>query len=57
MSAFLAFSHAKRAEVKKKNPGLSNTQLSRRLAQLWKEGNEEGKREYIDHEYTLRQST
>jgi HMG (high mobility group) box len=54
MSAFLAFSHANRAEVKRKNPELTNAQLSRSLAQLWKEATEEEKREYIDHEYTLR---
>ena len=55
MSAFLAFSHAKRAEAKRKYPELNNTQISRQLAQLWKEAKEEEKKEYIDQEYTLRQ--
>jgi HMG (high mobility group) box len=55
MSAFLAFSHANRAEVKRKNPEHNNTQISRHLAQLWKEAKEDEKKEYIDQEYTLRQ--
>jgi hypothetical protein len=55
MSAFLAFSHDKRSEEKQKNPDFNNIQISRHLAQLWKEAKEEDKKKYIDQEYTLRQ--
>eukprot|EP00548_Thalassiothrix_antarctica_P011704 CAMPEP_0194162342 /NCGR_PEP_ID=MMETSP0152-20130528/79444_1 /TAXON_ID=1049557 /ORGANISM="Thalassiothrix antarctica, Strain L6-D1" /LENGTH=404 /DNA_ID=CAMNT_0038872233 /DNA_START=442 /DNA_END=1656 /DNA_ORIENTATION=+ len=55
MSAFLAYSHAKRASVKVKNPGLNNAETSRLLARIWKEATEEDKREYIEQESQLRQ--
>ena len=55
MSAFLAYSHAKRAEVKKKNPNMNNADTSRVLAQLWKDAPEEEKKEHIEKEYELRQ--
>jgi hypothetical protein len=55
MSAFLAYSHAKRAEVKKKSPTMNNAEISRVLAQLWKEAPEEEKKDHIDKEYQLRQ--
>jgi HMG (high mobility group) box len=55
MSAFLAYSHAKRAEVKKKSPNMNNAEISRVLAQLWKDAPEEEKKEHIEKEYQLRQ--
>ena len=55
MSAFLAYSHAKRAEVKQKSPGMNNAEISRVLAQMWKEAPEEEKKDHIDKEYQLRQ--
>jgi hypothetical protein len=55
MSAFLAFSNLKRAEVKEMNPGLGNSERSRVLAKMWKEAPEDERKEYIDKEYKLRQ--
>lgn len=55
MSAFLAYSHAKRAEVKAENPGMNNAEISRVLSQMWKVAPEEEKKEHIDKEYELRQ--
>ena len=56
MSTFLAYSNAKRAEVKKKNPTMNNVELSRALAQMWKEAPDEEKKDHIDKEYQLRQT-
>jgi HMG (high mobility group) box len=55
MSAFLAFSHAKRAEEKQKNPSFSNAELSRHLAQLWKDALNEEKKFFLEQEFSLRQ--
>lgn len=55
MSAFLAYSHARRAEVKKKNPNMNNAEISRVLASMWKGAADEEKKEHIDKEYKLRQ--
>jgi hypothetical protein len=55
MSAFLAFSNLKRAEVKEQNPGLGNSERSRVLAKMWKEAPEDERKDYIDKEYKLRQ--
>ena len=55
MSAFLSFSHAKRAEVKEAHPNMSNAEISRVLAQLWKEAPEEAKKDHVDQEFSLRQ--
>lgn len=55
MSAFLAFSHARRAEVKSKNPGMNNAEISRVLAKMWKDASEDEKKDYIKQEYELRQ--
>jgi len=55
MSAFLSFSHAKRAEVKEANPNLTNAEISRVLAQLWKDAAENDKKTHIDQEFSLRQ--
>jgi hypothetical protein len=56
MSAFLAFSNLKRAEVKEQNPGLANSERSRVLAKMWKEAPEDERKNYIDKEYKLRQT-
>lgn len=56
MSAFLAFSNLKRAEVKENNPGLGNSERSRVLAKMWKEAPEDERKKYIDNEYKLRQT-
>lgn len=55
MSAFLSFSHAKRSEVKDSHPTKSNAEISRVLAQMWKEAPEEDKKSHVDQEFTLRQ--
>mmetsp|Transcript_28290 Transcript_28290/g.43189 ORF Transcript_28290/g.43189 Transcript_28290/m.43189 type:complete len:385 (+) Transcript_28290:77-1231(+) len=64
MSAFLAFSHKNRASVKasmkdeNNDTGpttLTNAELSRVLARMWKDASDEEKKEYIDTEYKLRQ--
>eukprot|EP00542_Grammatophora_oceanica_P014777 CAMPEP_0194028908 /NCGR_PEP_ID=MMETSP0009_2-20130614/2782_1 /TAXON_ID=210454 /ORGANISM="Grammatophora oceanica, Strain CCMP 410" /LENGTH=435 /DNA_ID=CAMNT_0038668441 /DNA_START=274 /DNA_END=1581 /DNA_ORIENTATION=- len=55
MSAFLSFSHAKRAEVKAKNQNMNNAEISRVLASLWKDAPQDEKKEHIDREFELRQ--
>jgi hypothetical protein len=55
MSAFLSFSHAKRAEVKEAHPNMSNAEISRVLAQLWKEAPDDAKKDHVDQEFSLRQ--
>jgi hypothetical protein len=55
MSAFLAFSHTNRAEEKRKNPHLSNNQITRILAKQWKDAPDDQKKIFIDQEYALRQ--
>jgi HMG (high mobility group) box len=55
MSAFLAYSNNKRSEVKQNNPSLSNADISRLLASMWKEVNNEEKQHYIEEEMKLRE--
>jgi HMG (high mobility group) box len=55
MSAFLSYSNRKRAEVKEKNKNSKTADVSRILAQMWKEARPEEKKEFIDEEYSLRQ--
>jgi len=55
MSAFLAYSHLKRAEVKANNADMNNAEISRVLAEMWKNAPEEEKKEHVDKEYGLRQ--
>jgi HMG (high mobility group) box len=54
MSAFLAYSNTNRSKVKSKNPSLSNTEISRVLASMWKEMDEGKKQRYVDEEVQLR---
>lgn len=55
MSAFFLYSHAKRAEVNRKNPKMNNTDISRALASMWKCAPQQEKKDLIDEEYKLRQ--
>jgi hypothetical protein len=55
MSAFLSYSNRKRAEVKETNKNSKTADVSRILAQMWKEAPPEEKKEFIDEEYSLRQ--
>ena len=54
MSAFLAFSNARRADLKKKNPSASNADLSKMLSKKWKEAPPESKQGYVENEARLR---
>lgn len=54
MSAFLAFSNQRRASLKRSNPSLTNSDLSKALSQIWKNSPPEIKKEYIDQEAHLR---
>jgi hypothetical protein len=55
MSAFLAFSHTKRSEVRQSNPKVSNTEICRILSQHWKDAPFEVKKLHVDQEFELRQ--
>lgn len=55
MSAFLSFSNSKRSEVKNKYKDAKNAEVSRILAQMWKEADAEEKKTFIDEEFALRQ--
>eukprot|EP00521_Asterionellopsis_glacialis_P015770 CAMPEP_0195299058 /NCGR_PEP_ID=MMETSP0707-20130614/24774_1 /TAXON_ID=33640 /ORGANISM="Asterionellopsis glacialis, Strain CCMP134" /LENGTH=501 /DNA_ID=CAMNT_0040361329 /DNA_START=283 /DNA_END=1788 /DNA_ORIENTATION=+ len=54
MSAFLAYSHSKRRQVKEMNPGAMSTEISRILATNWKNASEQERKPFVDHEYDLR---
>jgi hypothetical protein len=41
--------------VKRENPGLTNAEVSRVLAAIWKQCTDDEKKSYIDKEFTLRQ--
>lgn len=49
-SAFLLFSAMKRKEIKKKNPDLKTTEISRMLGTLWRATDEEIKRPFVKKE-------
>lgn len=55
MSAFLSYSNRKRAEVKEKHKNAKTADVSRILAQMWKDAPSEEKKEFVDEEYRLRQ--
>lgn len=55
MSAFLSFSNSKRADVKSEHQGAKNAEISRILAQMWKEADPDEKKKFIDEEFALRQ--
>lgn len=50
MSAFLAYSQKMRSVVKQDNQHLSNTEISKLLAEMWRGANEEIRSEYIERE-------
>jgi len=56
MSAFLSFSNSKRLYVKNKHKDIKNTEISRILAQMWKDANAEEKKNFVDEEFRLRQN-
>jgi len=49
-SAFLLFSLTKRKELKQKNPGLKNTEISSILGNLWRNTSQEEKRPFVERE-------
>lgn len=55
MSAFLAYSNGKRAALKRKDPSLSNADVSRILSRSWKDAPTDQRQTYIDDEFQLRQ--
>ncbi|KAG7343683.1 HMG high mobility group box-containing protein [Nitzschia inconspicua] len=55
MSAFLSYSNRKRMEVKETHKHTKTADISRILAQMWKDAPPEEKKEFIDEEYRLRQ--
>jgi len=55
MSAFLSFSNSKRTFVKKKYKDANNAEVSRVLAQMWKDADAEEKKAFVDEEFRLRQ--
>lgn len=55
MSAFLAYSHTKRAECRAANPHMDNIDVSRELAKEWKAASQEEKQPFIDEEAKLRE--
>lgn len=55
MSAFLSFSNSKRSYVKEKYPNVGNAEISRILAQMWKDATPEERKDHVDKEFKLRQ--
>ncbi|OEU15810.1 HMG-box, partial [Fragilariopsis cylindrus CCMP1102] len=55
MSAFLSFSNSKRQYVKNKHKDVKNAEVSRILAQMWKDADAEEKKMFVDGEFRLRQ--
>jgi hypothetical protein len=55
MSAFLSFSNSRRAQVKIENSAIGNAEISRLLAQMWKDASEGDRKDHIDKEFSLRQ--
>lgn len=56
MSAYLSFSNSKRAMVKQMNPKVSNAEVSKILAAMWREAPKEVRRVHIEKEARLRKS-
>jgi len=54
MSAFLAFSNATRAQVKQRHPGMANIEVTKILAQMWKDSPDSARSSFIDREAGLR---
>lgn len=50
MSAFLKFSQTRRPQVKRENPDMSNTDVSRLLGEMWRNAGQTEKKPYIERE-------
>jgi hypothetical protein len=50
MSAFLKYSQTRRPEVKKQNPDMSNTDVSRLLGEMWRSASPKSKAPYVERE-------
>mmetsp|Transcript_24355 Transcript_24355/g.37523 ORF Transcript_24355/g.37523 Transcript_24355/m.37523 type:complete len:323 (-) Transcript_24355:156-1124(-) len=50
LSSFFAYSNSKKASLKRKNPNLTNVDLSRMLAKKWREAPQKEKQHYLDQE-------
>ena len=55
MSSFLSYSNSKRAALRRANPYLTNGDMSKMLAKMWREAPDEEKREHIEREERLRE--
>jgi len=55
MSSFLSFSNSKRASTKQENPDKSNAEISRMLAEMWRDAPEDERRAHIEKEAKLRE--
>ena len=55
MSAFLYFSQDKRREIKEKYPSMRNTEVSRKLGDLWRNASEEERTPHIEREKVERE--
>lgn len=56
MSAFLAYSNKRRGPLKQKNPQMGNAELSKTLAQMWKDAPNEQRQKYIEEELVKREA-
>jgi hypothetical protein len=55
MSAFLYFSQEKRRQIKSENPTLRNTEVSRKLGEMWREASAEERAPHIAKEKVERE--
>eukprot|EP00521_Asterionellopsis_glacialis_P007590 CAMPEP_0195291578 /NCGR_PEP_ID=MMETSP0707-20130614/7875_1 /TAXON_ID=33640 /ORGANISM="Asterionellopsis glacialis, Strain CCMP134" /LENGTH=404 /DNA_ID=CAMNT_0040351911 /DNA_START=31 /DNA_END=1245 /DNA_ORIENTATION=+ len=55
MSSFLSFSNSKRASTKQQHPEKSNAEISRMLAEMWRDAPQEERQVHIDKEAGLRE--
>ena len=55
MSAFLYFSQGKRSQIKKQNPEMKNTEISRLLGEMWRNAKPEEKDPHIAKEKAERE--
>mmetsp|Transcript_18278 Transcript_18278/g.26241 ORF Transcript_18278/g.26241 Transcript_18278/m.26241 type:complete len:370 (-) Transcript_18278:73-1182(-) len=56
MSAFLSYSNSKRSEVKKMNPQMTNAEVSRILAKMWKKATDDEKHDFVQRENLARKN-
>mmetsp|Transcript_23663 Transcript_23663/g.55129 ORF Transcript_23663/g.55129 Transcript_23663/m.55129 type:complete len:288 (-) Transcript_23663:440-1303(-) len=55
MSAYLSFANSKRSAVQENHPNISNADVSRLLAKMWREAPHDVKQKYINEELKLRE--